>query len=221
MTPDDWFIERIEEYLDGELTEGEREEFERKIAGDPACRAEIDEAERFRRLAREARPIPIPDELGLRIRERLSREQPARRGRIVWLRWLVTGGVAAAILFMLLNPVGPLDLGSSLDPGTSPAPVIPVVRLGEPGTPSPLTVSELLDDWLDQAKNINPADAELLVREAWEHGLLVKVRSRLTGARGRDRTWLLAAEDLLIQVENGISSDALPMEAQLVAMARN
>ena len=73
MTPDDWIIERIEEYLDGDLSAAELAEFERRLAEDPAVRAEVEEARRFRRLAAQARPVSIPGELGERIRERVGR----------------------------------------------------------------------------------------------------------------------------------------------------
>jgi len=68
---------------------------------------------------------------------------------------------------------------------------------------------------------VAPADADPLFNEARELDLLKRVRARLTVTRGADRTYLLAAEDLLIQIENGISVDAFPLEAEMVAMARN
>ncbi len=213
MTPEDWFIDRIEEYLDEDLPAGEREEMDRLIATDPACRAEIEEARRFRLLAREARPIPIPEELGERIRERVAREQPLVRGRVVTLNRLVAFAVAASVLFLLLNPIGPFEPETSLD-STPEESHIATVTARPP-------LLDLLADWLDQAKNVAPGDVDPLFREARELDLLARVRSRLTVTRGADRTYLLAAEDLLIQIENGISVDAFPLEAEMVAMARN
>ncbi len=224
MTPDDWadsgighwVIERIDEYLDGELPSEERLEFERCMAEDPAVAAEVLEAKRFRALAAEAGPLPIPDELGERIRERVAAGRSTGGGRILLLRRVLTVAVAAAVIFLVASPL------HMFDPDPAPEPVRPmVVRLGNPGTPSPRSTAERLEDWLDQAKNLNPADADLSLREARELGLLAEVRSRLADAPGSDRNYLQAAEDLLIQVENGISPEALPMEAQMVAMARN
>ncbi len=213
MTSGDWFIDRIEEYLDEGLPDSEREEMDRLIAADPGCRAEIEEARRFRLLAREARPIPIPEELGARIRERVAREQPTTGGKIIVLRRLVTLAVAASVLFLLVNPIGPFEhpigpFEPEIDDSTATAPARP-------------PLNDLLADWLDQAKNVAPADADPLFNEARELDLLKRVRARLTVTRGADRTYLLAAEDLLIQIENGISVDAFPLEAEMVAMARN
>ena len=213
MTPGDWFIDRIEEYLDGDLPVSEREEMERLIADDPACRAEIEEARRFCLLARTARPIPIPEELGARIRERVAREQPTGGGRTLMLRRLVTVAVAASVLFLLLKPIGPFEPESSREPGPEDHYVATA--------PARPPLSALLADWLDQAKNVAPTDAASLFKEARELDLLVRVRARLTVTRGADRAYLLAAEDLLIQIENGISPDVFPLEAEMVAMARN
>lgn len=218
MTLDDWIIERIEEYLDGDLSGADLEEFERRVAEDPAVAAEIDEARRFRNLAAEAALLPIPDELGERIRERVAVAEPRGKGRIILLRRILTAAVAAAVIFLVFNPIHLFESEPSPVPVT---PENPVVRLGAPGTPSLRTPAELLDDWLDQAKNLSPADGELLRQEARNLGLLAQVRARLAGSPGGEQDFLRAAEDLLIQVENGMSVEALPMEAQLVAMARN
>ncbi len=206
---DDWFIQRIEEYLDGDLSADEREEMERRLAAEPELRAEVEEARSFRALALKAAPVRIPEDLGPRIHSRVEALVPAPRGRIVMLRTLVTGAVAAAVVFMLLNPIGPLS--------PPDAPSLPVAVTSEPEAPA---LTDLLADWLDQARNAGPEDAQSLMSEARQLDLLARVRGGRPAVARADRLYWRAAEDLLIQMENGLSPDALPAEAGLVAMAR-
>ena len=221
MTSDDriesWVIERIEEYLDGDLPDDERDEMELRIAADPATRDEVEEARIFRRVARAAGALPIPEELPERIRERVAELRPSRRGRVILLSRALTVAVAAAIIILIFNPIHIFESEST--PQTT-GPAGSVARRPQPGTPSPVAANDELLDWLDQARNLNSEDAGPLRSEVRERRLLAQVRSRLGVARGPDRAFLQAAEDLLIQVENGISPEALLREAQMVAQAR-
>lgn len=88
--------ERLSRYLDGDLTDAERAEFERAMENDPALRADLETTQELRRAVKDlASGMEPPAELDL-VMEPLRRGAPApeRLVRPVY-RWL---GAAAAVV---------------------------------------------------------------------------------------------------------------------------
>ncbi|MHC4473115.1 MAG: anti-sigma factor family protein [Planctomycetota bacterium] len=200
----DRYRERIEEYLDDALSRPEQAEMADHVRSCPECRAEVEAHRKLLRLGLAAEPVTVPDDLGPRIRERLSGPmRRARRRRI--LRPVLRSAVAAAAAAVLLVAIYPRD--SAVDRVLTP------IRHVAPST-------TLLADWLDQARNTDPSDAGFLAEEARALDLLPAVKAALDGAHGAERRYLLAAEDLLIQLLNDPSPGDLAHEARAVAKAR-
>lgn len=202
----DPFLMRIEDYLDGTLSPDEAAEMESHLEDCGECRDEIETCRHLRRLAQDADPVPIPGDLGARIRRRLDRVEPHRpRGRILTLRW-VAAVAAAAVLLLVVFPSFQKD---------EPEPPPPMAAV-----PDAMGGSDTsLDDWFEQARNSDSGDAAFLADEARDADLLAKVRGELSRTRGSARIRLLAMEDLLIQLANDPAPEYLAEEARLVAMA--
>ena len=206
MTDDRWLY-RIDDYLDEDLSDADREELERHIESCDACRDEVASYRRLRRLALAAPTVPVPDDLGFRIRRRREGVRPARRPRAGLLRLLplAAGAAAAAVLLLLVRP------------GVSPPGPGPDVRVAKAAPEGGARLEQTLSDWLLLAENSRGDDARVLAAEARDLELLPRVRLALTDARGERRRWLRASEDLLVQLQNGPGAVALSDEARLVA----
>jgi anti-sigma factor RsiW len=201
----DPYLEWIEEYLDDDLPEDRRAEIQAHIRTCPECLAEVDRYRRLRRLALAVPPVPVPDDLGFRIRKRLEAPMASApwaksQRSLRRLSWVAGLAAAAAILLLLL-------------PERTPPP--PSLTIGV--RPK---LTDHVGDWFDQARNATPEDVPFLAEEARELDLLASVRERLGTATGEERRFLTGAEDLLVQLLNDPSAETFPEEARLVAMAR-
>lgn len=212
--------DRIEEYLDEELTSSEAEDMARHVESCPACAAAITEYRRLRRLALEVEPVPVPDDLGFRIRQRLAAVPPPRRpGRI--LRPAAFAGAAAVaaaaiLVAVLIRPVYEV-----------PPPKGPTPEAGPRQTVSAVDLDTAVSDWLVQAGNAAENDLDRLRSEAKEQRLLARVRAAIPAVQGTsDGHYLTAVSDLLVQLENsdqaknGNGPGFLSEEARLVARVR-
>jgi hypothetical protein len=207
----DEFLLGIDEYLDGDLPPEEEAAMEAHLADCGECRGEIQTYRRLRRLAFASEPVPIPDDLGYRIRRRLEEVPGFRRprGRLLRLSTLLPGVAAAAILLLLLLP-----RPEAPSPRPAGVPIGDAMLARAPARPD---VDRTLADWLLLAENADEGDLDLLAREAAELDLLPRVRDALAAARGERRRWLRAGEDLLLQLENGAPGEYFGEEARLVA----
>lgn len=85
-------------YIEGELGDNERREFEAHLAACPACRRDLDDRRLLARAWSSLPPIAIPNDFAQLVMDRLPRTSRVRFGRLVSA---VTG--AAALLTALLG----------------------------------------------------------------------------------------------------------------------
>ena len=210
--------DRIEEYIDEELTEACAADMARHVESCAACTEAILEYRRLRRLALEVEPVPVPDDLGFRIRQRLAAAPPARRfGRLLRPAAFAGAAAAAAILVaVLIRPAYEV-----------PPPKGPTPETGPWLASSEVDLDTAVSDWLVQAGNAAENDLDRLRSEAKEQRLLARVRAAIPAVQGTsDGHYLTAVSDLLVQLENGDQakngngSGFLSEEARLVAQVR-
>ena len=74
MMQDVW-MERLSEYLDGEMDRSERASLEVHLEGCAECAAVLADLKRVRARARELYPVPVPEDLWPRIGRASCRER--------------------------------------------------------------------------------------------------------------------------------------------------
>ena len=132
--------QRLQDYLDGRLTDEEREAFEGRIAGDPELARRVEDYRRLGRALREA-PAELPPGFVARARARFEARQPGRRRWFRPLSWEMAGLAAAAalILAVFLPPAlrePPFGEADRLIEGEAPGPLPKRAEKTEPADPS-------------------------------------------------------------------------------------
>jgi hypothetical protein len=192
--------DRLEEWLEGSLSEAEAAEFEDHLLSCEPCRREAERARTLTRLAATLPPASAPAAVGEGVRDRLARR---RAPRLLRPGALMAFAALAAVVLLVVLPESP--------------------RI-EPAAPAPLlaaATATVLFDWLDQARNSSAADVARLIEEARALELREALRRRIDAAPAGDREGLLAFEDLLTQLLASPSADNLADEARLVARMVN
>jgi len=216
--------DRIEEFLDDVLSDGERAAIEDHLDACEECRAALADYRRLRRLALAVPPVEIPDDLGFQIRRRLAGAKPPKRRpvRVLYPAMVAAAAVAAGLLITVLVPTEPEMLPPKGPTGWGERSL--ATRPADPGTSAAACSSGLVNsisDWLVQAGNAADDDHDRLLAEARENDLLARIRAAAPAARGTERdAYLTAVSDLLVQLENDSGAGRLREEARLVAMVR-
>jgi anti-sigma factor RsiW len=103
-------LEIISRYVDGDLFEEERREFEAALAEDPSLREELRATEAVKAVVSRVKYHNAPPELVIRVREELERAETRfrRPARFVWgVRWLRPAlGLAAAMVVIFVFNLG-------------------------------------------------------------------------------------------------------------------
>lgn len=204
--------DRIEEYLDEEMTAAGRDAMARHVESCSDCSRAVSEHRRLRRLALDVAPVEVPDGLGDLIRQRLATTGPAggRRPARIFRPFAFAGAAAvaaAAILVFVFVPIVRVP----------PPPVLTPQAVTDARPPTP-DLDATVSDWLVQAGNAAEGDVDRLRAEAREQRLLAKVRAAIPAVRGTaDGEYLTAVSDLLVQLDNGPGPGFLSEEARLVA----
>ncbi len=130
MKHEQWF-ERLEAYLDGELSPGPRVEFEAAAAADLGLRAELEARRDFRVAARRALSTDLPQDLqdlAIQALRAGYRSAPRRNSR----RWAVLA-IAAALIAAVLVPTLVRNIDGAAGPRSSTfrSGQVVAVRFGE------------------------------------------------------------------------------------------
>ena len=118
--------ERLDDLVDGSLSEGEAELIARHMAGCEACSRE---AAALRGLLAQAaaldRSIPPQEELWGRIAERIAGgcARPERGSRSIRVRWLLVPAAALALVVFAVTLAAPHREGTMVTGAVSPAPL--------------------------------------------------------------------------------------------------
>jgi anti-sigma factor RsiW len=97
----------ISEYVDDELTPGDKEDFRSHIQNCASCRDELEEARAVHELFASARRFPAPYGFATRVLANLDEKEGSRRGRVLGFRpfFLRAAHVALALVVMTLGVI--------------------------------------------------------------------------------------------------------------------
>ncbi len=205
---------RLSAYLDGALSDGKRDRFERELDGDPALQRQLKRGKALSHLVREAwtdGPAAPPTEfliaalrpqLAAISRERRARpawQQALERARVRLSSWLgptplATSAVAAFLLALAIlpRPIGtPPDLGAVLPSaqpplGLMPAPAAPATHSRPRVMRMPLAPASLSQDSAAGVYDVSPGESPAMIFQDEDGSTLL---------------WLLEGDDLSMLFE--------------------
>ena len=96
----DRYTNRLGDYVDGTLSDRERQLLETHLAACEACRTEVEELTRIRKAARALPRLNPPEHLWTQIEASLRARQSTLQPRSTWWSW--SGGLAMAATVLLL-----------------------------------------------------------------------------------------------------------------------
>ena len=167
--------DRLDEYLDGELSADDAAAVEQHLAGCEACRAELEALRKTAALVKSLPRVKAPEGLASDVKASLARRTTTRRSLI--LRWASVGGwLAAAATLIIVIKLAPWEGLPEADrrPAVKAAPELErkdpdrAAKLSEEAAPAPGKVlreaEESLLDKEGAAKNGAPAAPRTLRR---------------------------------------------------------
>jgi anti-sigma factor RsiW len=95
--------QQLSAYLDGELTADEMAEVRQHLEGCPACRADIEELQRMKRLLARLQPPEVPRTFEAELLARID-----RRSLMGWLQWPRPAMALAAVALAVILVAVPL-----------------------------------------------------------------------------------------------------------------
>ena len=107
MELNDYIFEKIDDYLDGKMTEAQRSDFEQEVASQPELREAVDMV----RFEKQAQEYLIAKDLRAQVDEwekkplpKEEKPDPPKSGGYKWIWGLLTIGLIAALLYFLTIP---------------------------------------------------------------------------------------------------------------------
>lgn len=162
--------ERLNDYVDGDLSAADGAEVERHLEACPACRAEV---AGLRRLLREVAALPLevapPDELWVGVREETV-ELPARQRHTLWgMRYglaaaaVVLIALSSALTAVLLRDGGaPREAPVAVRAPAATPPAATLVALGEVEAPYATAAADLKAVLDTRGDRLSPETVQVL-----------------------------------------------------------
>jgi|GEM_PF-5749159 len=115
---------RLDELLDGELSDRDKKAVEQHVATCDACRVELDVLTRTAKLVRSLPRAEVPAGLARSVRATIARQATVRSRAMLW-RWAHVGGwIAAAATLVVVIRYGPWETATNRTPTTTPMPSV-------------------------------------------------------------------------------------------------